>query len=163
MFDEVYYLASDDDDLGARAQAAGYRTVKLNIPVYHFEGGTVHTYSLNSAYLHMRNGIRFCLKNRSMARAVMRAARTFDLACNPWPFTFDADDTAHRRVRNSGNLLVNLRLWLRAVAWNIVRLPQTLRIRAVERRLIRAARIGRKDTVAVSQIAVGATPTGQLN
>ena len=40
MFDEVYFVVGDEDDLGARTQAAGYRTVKLGIPISHFGGGT---------------------------------------------------------------------------------------------------------------------------
>ncbi len=126
MFDEVYFVVGDEDDLGARTQAAGYRTVKLGVPIYHFGGGTNQTYRLRTAYLQMRNGIRFCLKNRSPMHALLRTLRIIDLACNPWPLTFDNRDAAHRRMRNSGNVVVNLLLWLRAVSWNIVRLPQTI-------------------------------------
>jgi GT2 family glycosyltransferase len=163
MYDEVYYLAGDDDDFCSRAQARGYRTVKLLIPVYHFGGGTLPTYSVTSAYLHIRNGIRFCLKNRSAMHALARAVRFLDVACNPWPVTFDNQNRAHLTMRNSGNLAVNLLLWMRAVSWNIIHLPQTYRIRAAERRLIRAARAARKDPAAVSQPSVKATPAGQLN
>jgi GT2 family glycosyltransferase len=143
-FDEVYYVIGDEDDFVARAQAAGYRTVKLGVPIYHLGGGTNETYKLLTAYLYMRNGIRFCLKNRNSMHATLRALRIIDLACNPWPVTFD-NGVAHRSMRNSGNVFVNLRLWLRAVSWNIVRLPQTLRIRAADRRLSSAARAREKS------------------
>jgi GT2 family glycosyltransferase len=143
MFDEVYCVVADENDVGARAQAAGYRVVSLAVPVFHFGGGTNQTFGRKTAYFQMRNGIRFCLKNRSLVRALMRAARVLDLACNPWPISFDQGDAAHCRMRNSGNVAVNLWLWLKAVSWNVVHLPQTLRIRAAERRLIRAARAAR--------------------
>jgi GT2 family glycosyltransferase len=146
MFDEVYYVIGEEVDLGARAQAAGYRTVKFGVPIYHFGGGTNETYKLLTAYLYMRNGIRFCLKNRSLIHAILRALRIIDLACNPWPLTFDNRDVPHRIMRNSGNLLVNLMLWLRAVLWNFLRLPQTLRIRAAEGRLSAAARAARQKS-----------------
>lgn len=162
MFDEVYYVVGDEDDLGARAQAAGYRIVKLGIPIYHLGGGTNQTCSLRTAYLQMRNGIRFCLKNRSPMHALLRAVRIIDVACNPWPVTFDNRDAAHRRMRNSGNVVVNLLLWLRAVSWNIVRIPQTFRIRAAERRLIRATRTTRKDSTVAAQPPANAAPAGQL-
>ena len=42
-------------------------------------------------------------------------------------------------------VFVNLLLWLRAVSWNIVRLPQTLRIRAAERRVSSAVRAMRNS------------------
>jgi hypothetical protein len=158
MYDEVYYLAGDDDDLVARAQAAGYRTVKLNIPIYHFGGGTLPIYSATSAYLHIRNGIRFCLKNRNALHAIVRAVRFLDVACNPWPLTFDEQNGAHCRMRNSRTKAANLLLWLRAVSWNIVRLPQTYRIRAAERRLIRAARAARQDVGAARRRHVVASP-----
>jgi GT2 family glycosyltransferase len=162
MLDEVYYLAGDDDDLTARIQAAGYRTAKLSIPIYHFGGGTLPAYSVKSAYLHIRNGIRFCLKNRSGLHAVARAVRFLDVACNPWPLTFDDQNEAHRRMRKSGPVAANLLLWLRAVSWNIVRLPQTYRIRAAERRLIRAARAARTHSAATLPSPINGAPAGQL-
>jgi GT2 family glycosyltransferase len=162
MFDEVYYVVGDEDDLGARAQAAGYRTVKLSIPVYHYGGGTNQIYSRKAAYLQMRNGIRFCLKNRSALHALLRAMKIIDVACNPWPVTFNSHDVAHCRARNSGNVIINSLLWLRAVSWNIVRIPQTLRIRTGERRLIRTARTTRNESVATLQPRVKPAPAGQL-
>jgi GT2 family glycosyltransferase len=159
-FDEVYYVMADDDDITARARAAGYRTAKLNIPIYHYGGGTNQAYSRKTAYLQMRNGIRFSLKNRGFAHALLRTLRIVDIACNPWPVTFEAGNVAHRRMRNSGNVFVNLLLWLRAASWNVVRLPQTVRIRAEERRLIRAAR---NSTISSNSAAVTSrVPAGQL-
>ncbi len=162
LFDEVNYIVGDEDDIGARAQAAGYRTCKLDIPIYHFGGGTHQNYSRRAAYLQMRNGIRFCLKNRSLLHALLRTARIIDVACNPWPLTIDKRDVSHCRVRNSGNGLVNFWLWLRAVSWNVVRLPQTYRIRAAERRLIRAAHASRKGLAVSLQPRVNVAPAGQL-
>ena len=144
LFDEVYFVVGDEDDLGARAQAAGYRLAKLGIPIFHVGGGTNHVYSLRTAYMQMRNGIRFCIKNRSLSKAAMRTLRILDVACSPFPLTFDADDAAHCRMRNSGNVLCNTWLWLRAIAWNIVRLPQTLSIRAAERRRCSATLSGER-------------------
>jgi GT2 family glycosyltransferase len=145
LFDEVYYVSGDEDDLVARAQAAGYRSVKLGVPIYHFGSGTFLTLGRGATYLQMRNGIRFCLKYRSPVRALMRAARLLDIACNPWPLTLNDRQVGYCAMRNAGNGAGNLLLWLRAVAWNIVRLPQTYRIRAAERRLIRQAIVSRSQ------------------
>jgi hypothetical protein len=163
MFDTVYFSNGEEDDLGARTQAAGYRLVRLGIPIYHFGSGTNQIYKLKSAYILMRNGIRFCLKNRTAMHALLRAVRIIDVACNPWPITFDNQNGAHLRMRNSGNVAVNLLLWLGAVSWNIVRLPQTYRIRAAERRLIRAARNTRKDAGGATRPSVNAAPAEQLS
>jgi GT2 family glycosyltransferase len=162
LFDEVYYVVGDEDDLGARAQAAGYRTAKLAIPIYHFGGGTHQNYSRRAAYLQIRNGIRFCIKNRTMLHTLLRTIRVIDVACNPWPLTLDKRDVSHCRVRNSGNIFVNWLLWLRAVAWNIARLPQTLRIRAAEQQLIRAARATHHKATAAVQPRIQVAPAGQL-
>jgi hypothetical protein len=148
-FDEIYFVVGDEDDLGARAQAAGYRLVRLSLPIYHLGGGTNQNYSLRTAYFQMRNGIRFCLKNRHPMRALLRSLRIIDVACNPWPFTLDKNDAAHRRMRNSGNVFINAWLWLRAVSWNLVHLLHTLRIRAAERRLSGAVDTGGESLKAV--------------
>lgn len=144
LFDEVYFVVGDDDDLTARALAAGYRVVVLDIPIYHLGGGTTQHDSLRTAYLQMRNGIRFCLKNRNPLRALIRAARIVDIACNPWPLSFDQSDAAHRKMRNTGNVLANASIWVQAVVWNVFKIPQTLRIRIAERRLIDATLASRK-------------------
>lgn len=162
LFDEVYYVVGDEDDLGARAQAAGYRTVKLGIPIYHFGGGTHQNYTRRAAYLQMRNGIRFCLKNRTIVHTLLRAVRLIDVACNPWPITLDKRNVSHCRVRNSGNIFVNLLLWMQAIAWNVVHLPQTMRIRADELRMVRAARAASKDLSIAMPPHVQSAPSGQL-
>ena len=162
LFDEKYYVVGDEDDIGARAQAAGFGTYTLNIPIYHFGGGTHQNYSRRAAYLQMRNGIRFCLKNRGSMHALLRIVRIADVACNPWPVSLDSRDVSHCRMRNSGNVFANWLLLLRAVSWNIVRLPQTFRIRAAERRLVRAARATRQDSTEVLQPRMNAAPAGQL-
>jgi GT2 family glycosyltransferase len=156
VFDEVYYVIADENDLGARAQHAGYRVVNLGVPVYHYGGGTNQTFGRKTAYLQMRNGLRFCLKNRSLLRALARAARMLEIACNPWPATFDRTDAAHCRIRNSGNVAVNFVLWLKAMLWNVAHLPQTLRIRAADRQFIRAAQLANHGSAALAPSSAGA-------
>jgi GT2 family glycosyltransferase len=160
-YDEEYFSYGEEDDLGARAQAGGYKLARLGVPIYHFGGGTNQNYRRHSTYLQMRNGIRFCLKNRSAMHAFLRALRIFDLACNPWPLTYDKQDVAHRRMRNSGNVAVNFWLWMRAVSWNVVQIPRTLRIRGAERQLILKSRAARKD-LTESRQDFDAAPEGRL-
>ncbi len=162
MFDGGYFAYCEEDDVGARTHAAGYRLVRLGIPILHFGSGTNQNFKMKSAYLQMRNGIRFCLKNRGPLHALRRAARIVDVACNPWPISFDKLDVSHRRMRNSGNVFLNLLLWLRAVSWNIVRIPQTLRIRAAERRMIHSAQATRKDSAVATDPRIAAARVEQL-
>ena len=143
-FDEIYFVVGDEDDLGARAQRAGYKLVKLGIPIYHFGGGTNQNYGRTTAFRQMRNGIRFSIKNRSLLRAFFRSLRILDVACNPWPLSLDLEDAAHMRMRNSGNVLVNLQIWARAVIWNLWHLRETLSIRTEDSRRAAAVLAERK-------------------
>ncbi len=140
LLDEVYCVLSEEDDIAARAEAAGYRLCLLNIPIFHAGGGTNSYKSLRTAYLQMRNGLRFCIKNRGIVATLCRAVRTLDVACNPIPISIDQNNPGHLRVRNRGNMLVNMWLFARAVMWNLVYLPQTLSIRHSDYQKIRVAR-----------------------
>ena len=77
--------------------------------------------------------------------------------------TFDNQNRAHITMRKSGSIAVNLLLWLRAVSWNLVRLPQTYRIRAAERRLIHTARAAGSHSAVATYHPVNSAPAGQLN
>jgi hypothetical protein len=48
-------------------------------------------------------------------------------------------------MRNEGKVFANALIWVQAVAWNVFKFPQTLRIRVAERRLIDAALASRKN------------------
>lgn len=139
-FDEDYGVFMDEIDLAERAVRAGYQAWHVNLPVLHYGGGTLPRTCPRTAYLQMRNGIRFFLKNRNPLRAVARAARSFDVACNPWPLSFDPHDPAHVRMRNKGNVFRNLLIFFRCIGWNLAVLPWTLRARWRDRARIRAAR-----------------------
>lgn len=139
-FDERNFVIAEEDDLGARALKSGLRLIRLDLPIIHHGGGTNQHYSTRTSYLQMRNGIRFCIKNRSFWRAALRVLRVLDVACSPLPITFDPEDAAHRRMRGDGRLLLNAWSLLRAVSWNVVALPDTLRIRRRDRGMIEAAR-----------------------
>lgn len=139
-FDPVYFAYSEEDDLEARAMHAGYLLVRINRPIYHYGGGTSGKRARWTAYMVARNAIRCSLKNRSLFRTLARVARLFDVACNPWPLFLDPADSAHRRIRNSGNLFLNFFLISGACAWNLFFLPQTLAIRRRDRHRAVAAR-----------------------
>ena len=68
-----------------------------------------------------------------------------DIACNPWPLSYDEENAGHRRIRNSGNVAMNAWIYIKAIAWNIWMLPQTIRTRSREQQLIRAALVARNQ------------------
>lgn len=138
-FDEVYFAYAEENDLEARALRAGFRFVSVSTPIFHLGAGTSSRYPLRQTYLVIRNVIRCSIKNRSMLRTLLRIVRVFDIGCNPFPLFFDRTDTTHRKIRGRGNLARNFAVFAAALGWNILHLPQTLRIKAQEEALIRQA------------------------
>ena len=138
LLDEVYFAYAEEDDLEARAIRAGAQLRRLNVPIYHFGGGTSKRIPRRAAYLQMRNAIRYSIKQRSLWRAMLRIGKILDVACNPFSFFLDRQDSSHLRMRGSANVAVNFFLLLAAVRWNLWFLPETLRIRRQERKLVAA-------------------------
>ena len=129
LFDEAYFAYSEEDDLEVRALRAGTRLRQLNIPIYHYGGGTSKRFPLRYSYLQMRNSIRFSTKNRRLPQTLARIVKIFGITCSPRPIFFDRADASHIRMRGGGNILLNFAAFLCAVAWNIIFLPATLRAR----------------------------------
>lgn len=126
LFDEVYFAYSEEDDLQARAHRAGARLRQLDIPLYHYGGGTSRRFPLRFSYLQMRNSIRYSVKNRHPFQTFARVVKILCISTSPWPFFFDKADASHVRMRGSGNTLLNFAAFLGAVGWNLVFLPATL-------------------------------------
>ena len=126
LFDEVYFAYSEEDDLQARALRAGVRLRQLDIPIYHYGGGTSKRYPFRYSYLQMRNSIRYSIKNRNLLRTFARVAKILELSCSPRPFFFDAADASHVRMRG-GNIALNFAAFLGALCWNVLHLGGTLR------------------------------------
>jgi GT2 family glycosyltransferase len=145
LFDESYFMYCEEDDLECRVRMAGYKIVEVNVPIFHIEGGTANKYPHRMAYLQMRNSIRHAIKNRGAIGTVRTLVRIADAACNPHPIWFDRSNVLHRRLRNSGNVLVNVLLYTRAITWNLKFLPQTIQAkrRHARRALLARARLRR--------------------
>lgn len=136
LFDEVYFAYAEESDLEMRALRAGYSMMEISIPIYHLGGGTSRRFPVRRTYLVMRNVIRHSIKNRSVLKTLLRGVKTFDIACNPWSFFFDAHDVTHQKIRGNGNVILNFCIFTLAIAWNILFLPQTLFIRYKENKMI---------------------------
>ncbi len=115
-FDERFFMYHEDVDFGWRCWLAGYCIVtEPKAVVYHHFGGStrVHRTLLWREVLGERNNIRSLLKNYEVRNAVRMVIRLMALR-QRWP----------RKLAQIRNLL-----------WNLVFLPETLRLRrAVQRR-----------------------------
>mgnify|MGYP002623591570 FL=1 len=129
MFDEQFPVFAAEDDLLARAQRAGYRSVQSNVPFLHFGGGTIGRLTPDISLQQMCCALRMCIKHRGPLRTIARWLRIAEIACNPWAFSFNPADDGHVRMRGKGNPLLGAWLWVRATIWNLTHLRETLRAR----------------------------------
>lgn len=136
--DEGFFAYAEDNDLVIRARRAGYAVVRVNVPVWHYGGGTFGERLLWASRLQIRNNLRLAIKHDSPAGVLYQIARHFAKGCLPF-LRVDPHDFAARRLRPS-HPIVNFGIWLYAVGWNIWHLPATLRQRRLDYQRITAAR-----------------------
>jgi GT2 family glycosyltransferase len=129
LFDEIYFMYGEEDDLEIRAKRAGFTLVKTNSVVFHIGGGTSRRYPVKIAYYQSRNYLRYALKNLSSRRILQRVIALGDILCNPFPLIYRSTDRQHIRMRSTGSLLLNCGIYGLALAWNVIHLPQTLMLR----------------------------------
>ena len=139
LFDERFFAYGEEDDLQKRARQAGYRLVRVNIPLWHRNGGYWdRSRLLRAAVLAQRNHIRVMVKDDPPLVAVRRFLSMVHFIC--WPgISYDRTHAHLRRLRPAG-YWVNVAILSYAVAWNLVMLPATLIARCHDRRRIRTAR-----------------------
>ncbi|MEM4268197.1 MAG: glycosyltransferase family 2 protein [Candidatus Woesearchaeota archaeon] len=132
FFDEKYITYGEEEDLFARISLAGYKLVELSVPVYHYGHGTADKIPLKTSYLMMRNSIRYSLKWLPIIDTLKRIGYIGHISCNPFA-RFDKKNIVATKLRPS-NIFVNSILFIKAVMWNIVFLPQTIMIRRQQRK-----------------------------
>jgi len=145
LIDEGYFAYGEEDDFERRARRAGYEMVRLNVPLWHYNGGFWRKHFLKSSVLAMRNNIRCMLKNDSPASIWRQLNWMVRFVCRPG-ITFDTRIPHFRRLRPS-NFVVNTAILMYAFVWNLIHLPATLETRREDARRIAQAR-RRWDSVA---------------
>jgi len=117
---------------------AGYERVRINVPLWHYNGGYWSQKFFRSSYLAMRNNVRFLLKNESLREITRQAWWLIRFVCRPHQ-PFDPDIPHLRRLRPS-SYAVNVAILSCAFLWNIVFLPITLWKRWQDGQKIKVAR-----------------------
>ena len=139
VIDEGYFVYGEENDFQLRAEAAGYRAVSINVPVWHYGQGFFGKVPTRAAMLQTRSKIRLLIKHGSLSATIRGGFRHFFnrvVNVRPRPGV----SVVERRLRPSKNPLVNLWLLSYCVAWNLWFLPNTLQTR---RRDYRRARLVR--------------------
>lgn len=138
IIDDVYFAYAEEDDLLNRAQRAGYQQVRVNVPVWHYNGGSWGRRAVRASYLAYRNNTRFLLKNKNIREIkeqtlwLLRFVLSFRMDYPP--------DVPHFRRLRANAYPVNAALLALALLWNLVNLPATLWSRWQDERRVRAAR-----------------------
>lgn len=145
LFDEVYKMYCEEFDFLSRVRLAGWQTVRCNAPIYHVSELASRKVPLLTSYFSIRNNIRVFLKlgPRRFWNSFKYAAKIFLRMANLRD-KVDLMDSCRRREKPTENLLMNLGLLVRACAWNLLFLPQTLK---AGRRDTQTALAFRKTTV----------------
>jgi len=141
LIDEAYFVYAEENDFELRLQAAGYRMVETNVPVWHYSQGyfrRFRRFPVKGSFLAMRNAIRLGLKNYTCAGALREICAVAHMACNPF-FRGDRTNVCIQRLRPR-NVLGNGVILLAALAWNLWHLPGTLAARRRDRQRVAAAR-----------------------
>ena len=138
LIDKTYFAYSEEDDLEKRAMRAGYQMVRLNVPLWHYNGGFWRKQFLRSSVLALRNNVRCMIKNSSPRSIARQLVWLLKFVCPP-RLEYDIRIPHFRRLRPS-NFVVNNTLLLYAFLWNILFLPATLWARYQDERRIAQAR-----------------------
>jgi GT2 family glycosyltransferase len=138
LFDETYFVFSEEDDLQKRAMAAGYGRLRINVPVWHFHGATWRRQPLRWSVMAMRNNLRCMLKNDSLPSIVAQIKWLLHFVGSR-RVTYDPAISHFRRLRPS-TWPINTLILAYAFLWNLLFLPLTLYARHRDYRLVAAAR-----------------------
>jgi len=143
VIDEGYFVYGEENDFQIRAEKAGYRTVSIDLPVWHYGQGFFGKVPRRAAMLQTRSKIRLLIKHGSVFATIRGGFRHFfNRVVNVGPRP--GVSVVERRLRPSQNPLVNLWLLSYCVAWNLWFLPNTLQAR---RRDYRRARLARQKWI----------------
>jgi GT2 family glycosyltransferase len=139
LLDERFFAYGEEDDLQKRARRAGYRTVRINIPLWHYNGGYWdRSRLLKAAILAQRNHIRVMIKNDSPRVALRRFRDMVVFIC--WPHVQYDHSHAHLRRLRPSIYPVNVGILSYALLWNLLALPASLLARYHDEQRIRVAR-----------------------
>lgn len=127
LIDEDFFCYAEEEDLELRAIAAGYKLIKINVPIWHYSQGTFRKYPILASRLAMRNRLRLSLKHDNFIGVTKTILKLIHIACNPF-YRGDLTNVTIRRIRPR-NIFFNSILLGMSFAWNILNLHNTLKAR----------------------------------
>jgi len=123
-FDEMLFMYGDENDLEIRLQRAGYKLLRINIPVWHNAGRNVMgEMKLDAAFYAARNTLILWTKHYSIRFLLRGFISIVRIACDPF-LKIPENKVMQRRSRPS-NVIVNAAVVGVAVCsylWNLPRI-----------------------------------------
>ncbi len=138
LVDEVFFAFGEDQDLENRAVKGGYQMVRINLPMWHYGGGSWGKRALAASMLDIRNKIRSKIKDKGILMGFFEFLKLANICCNPF-VKIDLTWDHHRRLRPS-NPIVNFFLLIYGLGWNLIHLFQTLSIKRSDEKKIMQTR-----------------------
>lgn len=138
LIDEVYFAYGEEDDISRRIKRAGYTKVRINVPLWHYNGGYWTKKAWKSSWYSMRNTIRLLVKNETFSDGWREFKPFFRFVCSP-KTEYNRNRPDNSRLRPS-NFVINAIMLAGAICWNIFFLPITLISRHDDEQRISQAR-----------------------
>jgi GT2 family glycosyltransferase len=138
LIDENFFAYGEENDLQLRFQRAGYRSVVVNVPVWHHGSASFGKTPFRASVLQTQNNLQLLVKHgspRRLAQSVGAHLRRLIAGGE----TREASTSVERRLRSSSKLMALAVLAL-ASARIMFMMPAILRRRAEDRRRIDAVR-----------------------
>lgn len=143
LIDEVYFAYGEEDDISRRITRAGYSKVRINVPMWHYNGGFWTQKAWKSSWYSIRNTIRLIVKNESVQNGWKEFKHFAGFVCKP-KNDFNQNRPDNSRLRPS-NFIINSLILAAAICWNLVNLPTTLKLRREDEvRIVQARKHLRK-------------------
>lgn len=133
LFDEEYFMYSEDNDFFLRVIKAKFMTVTMPIPVWHYGEGSSASSPFIPVWLAYRNALRCSLKNEGFLGALRMIAVLGYHGCVPHLLPAERG-TRPKRLRRY-NPIINCFLLAGSIFWNIWHMPKTILARRHELRV----------------------------
>lgn len=137
LMDEGYVIYNEETDFVKRVQKAGLKSVKINVPLYHYGEASSSKIRVKASVYSIRNIIRLSIKHATILEAIKNIGFLLKVSLTPFR---KPKDLFEKRLRPF-NAFVNLFILAGAFFWNLAELPQTLMIRRKENKRIRQFRL----------------------
>ncbi|MFA6715852.1 MAG: glycosyltransferase family 2 protein [Victivallaceae bacterium] len=131
FLDEKYFLYSEETDLEFRGKLIGYKSMKTNVPIWHYSSGSTQNIPVKASVYAIRNSIRMSIKFKQPLFLILKNILCiYKTAVNPF-LGADINDRLVSRLRPK-NCFINFFIVSYCVFWNLLNLHETFKARKAD-------------------------------